>query len=65
MHTLVPDPAPPGRGLVGKGEIVGAATVVGVYRALPEDRGLVGRAHARIGGPSFTEWLDATYPVKG
>jgi hypothetical protein len=24
-----------------------------------------GRPHARIGGPSFTEWLDATYPVKG
>ncbi|MEU1954000.1 hypothetical protein [Nocardia rhamnosiphila] len=24
-----------------------------------------GRAHARIVGPSFTEWLDATYPVKG
>lgn len=41
LRTLVPDPAPPGRGLVGKGEIVGAATVVGVYRALLEDRGSV------------------------
>ncbi|MFI9533025.1 hypothetical protein ACIG56_07260 [Nocardia fusca] len=51
--------------MIDRGEIVGAASVVGVYRALPEDRGLVGRAHARIGGPSFTEWLDATYPVKG
>lgn len=27
--------------MIDRGEIVGAATVVGVYRALPEDRGLV------------------------
>ncbi|WP_197039754.1 hypothetical protein [Nocardia carnea] len=51
--------------MIDRGEIIGAATVVGVYRALLEDRGVGGRPHARIGGPSFTEWLDATYPIKG
>ncbi|WP_157181964.1 hypothetical protein [Nocardia testacea] len=50
--------------MIDRREVVGAATVVGVYRALLEDLGLVGRAHARIGGPSFTEWLDATCPSR-
>lgn len=51
--------------MIDRGEIVGAATVLGVCIGRCRRTAGGGRAHARSGGPSFTEWLDATYPVKG